>query len=187
MKIILIILFLLFTNKSYALGGKVYSIKLDNNNWIKEMPHIYPTADFSGREWYCGAQSYVSTMWPDDHGVRKKLLMGAKLSKENKQKHLNTFKVFLRKVSTNKVNCPEGNDDYYETWIDYKNKTLGVFKVIKYDEWGCMIFQTLIQIKKDIKTNVAMVCQKSHGTFFDFLTVPKYFKVDKESIKRLNL
>ena len=45
MKILLIILFLLFTNKSYALGGKVYSIKLDNNNWIKEMPHIYPTAD----------------------------------------------------------------------------------------------------------------------------------------------
>ena len=61
-----------------------------------------------------------------------------------------------------------------------------MFKVIKYDEGGCMIFQTLIQIKKNIKTSVAMVCQKSFGTFFDFLTVPIYFKVDKESFKRLN-
>ena len=80
-----------------------------------------------------------------------------------------------------------GNDNDILSRIDYTNKTLGVFKVIKYEQWGCMIFQTLIQIKKEIKTNVAMVCQKSHGTFFDFLTVPKYFKVDKVSFKRLNL
>ena len=74
--------------------------------------------------------------------------MGTKLSKENKQKHLTTFQKFLRnyKYSTKKGYCPEGNDNDLETWIDYKNKTMGVFKVIKYDEGGCMIFQTLIHI-----------------------------------------
>ena len=56
------------------------------------------------------------------------------IEKENKQKHLNTFKAFLRRVSTNKVNCPEGNDNDLLSWIDYTNKTLGVFKVIKYDQ-----------------------------------------------------
>ena len=188
MRILLIIFLSLFINNAYALGGKVYSIKLDNNNWIKVIPHVYPTADWSGQEWYCGAQSFVPTKWGNDWRKPKKLLMGTKLSKENKQKHLNTFQNFLRnyKHSTKKGYCPEGNDSDLETWIDYKNKTMGVFKVIKYDEWGCMIFQTLIQIKKNIKTNVAMVCQRSHGTSFDFITVPKYFKVDKESFKRLN-
>ena len=85
----------LFINNAYALGGKVYSIKLDNNNWIKVIPHVYPTADWSGQEWYCGAQSFVPTKWGNDWRKPKKLLMGTKLNKENKQKHLNTFQKFL--------------------------------------------------------------------------------------------
>ena len=28
-------------NKSYALGGKVYKIQLDNDDWIKVIPHVY--------------------------------------------------------------------------------------------------------------------------------------------------
>ena len=63
---------------------------------------------------------------------------------------------------------------------------MGVFKVIQYDHWGCMIFQSLIQIKRNIRTNVAMVCQKSHGTFYDFLTIPRYFKIDVDSFKMIN-
>ena len=63
---------------------------------------------------------------------------------------------------------------------------MGVFKVIQYDNDGCMIFQSLIQIKREIRTNVALVCQRSHGTFYNFLDIPIYFKVDLDSFKRLN-
>ena len=189
MKILLIILLLLFANKSYALGGKVYKIQLDNDDWIKVIPHVYPTTDWTGAKWFCGAQSYVTTTWGDDYRPKKKLLMGVKLSNENKLKHLKTFELFLRNYKEQlnpSARCPQGQSTDLETWVDYKNKTMGVFKVIQYDNLGCMIFQSLIQIKKNIRTNVAMVCQRSHGTFYDFLTVPRYFKIDVDSFKRLN-
>ena len=189
MKFLLTILFLLFMNKSYALGGKVYKIKLDNDKWIKEIPHVYPTADWSGQEWYCGAHRYVTTTWGDDWRKPKKLLMGTKLSKENKQRHLKTFEKFLRNYkhpTRIKGRCPDGKSTDLETWIDYKNKTIGIFKVIQYDEKNCMIFQTLIQIKRKIRTNIGLVCQREYGNYYDFLTVAKYFKVDLDSFKRLN-
>ena len=175
-------------NKSYALGGKVYKIQLDNDDWIKVIPHVYPTADWTGQKWYCGAHSYVTTTWGDNHRPKKKLLMGAKLSKANKIIHLQTFDRFLRNYTNQPIhtNCPRGKSTDLETWVDYKNKTIGVFKVIQYDNRGCMIFQSLIQIKRNIRTNVAMVCQNSNGTYYDFLTVPKYFKIDLDSFKRLN-
>jgi len=188
MKIKIIIIFLLLINNSYALGGKVYKIQLDNDDWIKEIPHVYPTADWTGEEWYCGAHSYVTTTWRDDYRPKKKLLMGAKLSKDNKLKHLKTFDKFLKNYKNQPIHssCPRGKSTDLETWVDYKNKTIGVFKVIQYDNWGCMIFQSLIQIKRNIRTIVAMVCQNSNGTYYDFLTVPKYFKIDLDSFKKLN-
>ena len=189
MKILLIIFFLLFANKSYAFGGKVYKITLDNDDWIKVMPHVYTAADWAGQKWYCGAHRDVTSTWQDDNRKIKKLLMGAKLSEDNKQKHLKTFDKFLRNYKNqppNKGYCPQGKETDLETWIDYKNKTFGVFKVINYDGSGCMIFQSLIQIKSNIKTIVAMVCQKSHGTYYDFFTVPRYFKIDLDSFKSLN-
>ena len=187
MRVLLIIFLSLFVNDAYALGGKVYSLTL-NNKWIKQMPHVHTKADRNGQEWYCGANSNISTMWGDDSRKNKKLLMGVKLSKENKQKHLNTFNKFLSKYqfSNKRSDCYAGRSSDLETWIDYKNNILGAFKVIRYDTWGCMIFQTLIQKKQNIKTNVAIVCQKSHGTFYDFITIPKYFKVDLDLFERLN-
>ena len=60
---------------------------------------------------------------------------------------------------------------------------MGAFKVIRYDNSECMIFQSLIQIKRNIRTNVGLVCQRSHGNYYDFITVPKYFKIDLDSLK----
>ena len=187
MKIKIIVIFLLLI--SNVANAKVYKIKLESDDWIKVIPHVYPAADWTGQEWYCGAQSYVTTMWRDNYGTKKKLFMKAKLSKDNKEKHLKTFDKFLRNYinpPSNSGYCPRGKNTDLETWVDYENKIIGIFKVINYDEWGCMIFQSLIQIKRNIKTSVAMVCQKSHGTFYDFLTVPRYFKIDLDSFRSLN-
>jgi len=185
MKILIIIIFLLLTNKSYALGGKVYKIQLDNDEWIKEFPDVYPTVDWAGQKWYCGAHSSVPTTWPDDYRREKKLLMGVKLSKDNELKHLKTFDKFLRNYKNQPLHksCPYPKNNDFETWVDYENKTMGAFKVIRYDNSECMIFQSLIQIKRNIRTNVGLVCQRSHGNYYDFITVPKYFKIDLDSLK----
>ena len=177
-----------FNNTKNIPFAKVYKIQLDNDDWIKIIPDVYETADWYGNQWYCGAHSYVQ-FWKDDWRKTKKLLMGTKLSKDNKQKHLKTFDKFLRNYKNQPLNrgrCPIGKNTDLETWVDYKNKTMGVFKVIQYDNDGCMIFQSLIQIKRKIRTNVALVCQWSHGTIYNFLDIPIYFNVDLDSFKRLN-
>ena len=59
---------------------------------------------------------------------------------------------------------------------DYKNKIIGMFKVISYDRSihsSCMIYQTLIQVKNNIRTRVSAVCQPSYENYYyyDFLTL----------------
>ena len=189
MRIVVIFLLLI----SNAANAKVYKIKLESDDWIKVVPHVYYKADWSGAEWYCGAFNEVTTTerdWRKD----SKNLMGFKLSKENKKKHLNLFDEFLNNyMNKNLLNtqCPNGNYDDLETWIDYKNKIIGMFKVISYDRSihsSCMIYQTLIQVKNNIRTRVSAVCKPSYENYYyyDFITLPRYLKIDVDSFKRLN-
>ena len=192
MRIVVIFLLLI----SNAANAKVYKIKLESDDWIKVVPHVYYEADWRGYEWGCGS---FSTIYTTESDWRKdsKNLMGFKLNEENKKKHINLFNKFLRnyinqKNSVNDPPCPNGDYDDLETWIDYKNKIIGMFKVISYDRRGwntnCMIYQTLIQVKKNIRTRISGVCYNhySYNYHYDFQTLPRYLKIDVDSFKRLN-
>ena len=118
--------------------------------------------------------------------------MGVKLSKENKKKHIKAFESFLRYyINQDSYSaCPYATSNSIETWFDYKNKIMGVFKAIRFDRASsnCMIYQSLIQKDINVRTRVSMVCKNSYdGRFwYEFTKVPWYFKIDLDSFKRLN-
>ena len=86
MRIVVIFLLLI----SNAANAKVYKIKLESDDWIKVVPHVYYEADWRGYEWGCGS---FSTIYTTESDWRKdsKNLMGFKLNEENKKKHINLF------------------------------------------------------------------------------------------------
>jgi len=190
MRILLIILLSLFLNSAYA---KVYSIKLDNNKWIKEIPHVYTEADWRGTEWYCGATSYLGG-WENDRRKNKKNLMGVNLSKENKEKHIYVFKRFLNTYIEGNIyaECSKAQAVSIDTWFDYENKIMGVFKALRHEKpmrhKKCMIYQSLIQKDVNVKTRVSMACYNSYSKnwYYNFREIPMYFKIDLDSFKRLN-
>ena len=67
-----ILIFILFLFSFSNVNAKVYKIKLDNNNWIKTLPHVYTEADWAGTEWFCGASNWIDTVESDWRKDKKK-------------------------------------------------------------------------------------------------------------------